>query len=314
MGQLSGFVSVAHLASGIDELLALLADETALASRRPPPPQGPNTGAVHGVVSRVLPGEVRFVLRLISRSPGEDGAGIWLLWHNEDPAAVRLPFNPELEWERYWSWRESNRRPTVFDLDVDLSSGSSQQMPFNLWSARAAGQKKTDPMLREVRSVAARYARPRLVLPVSGAEAYRDDGVALAALFASRAECLRVDSDLPVFFRSYCTSLFHDSFVKLYGRAGHRGSLPLPEWHSVIDRAFDRLYRQDAGRGFSMPGSPASFRGYVRQVLRGEAAAAWRTRRPSPSPSGVPASLEEAAERLGIRLCLMNHCRVSNRR
>src|SRR5262245_61901474 len=103
MGQPSGFLTVAHLASGIEELLALLADATALASRRPPPPQGPNSQAAHGVVSRVLPGEVRFVLQLISRSPGEDGAGIWLLWHNEDPAAVRLPFNPELDWERYWS-------------------------------------------------------------------------------------------------------------------------------------------------------------------------------------------------------------------
>jgi hypothetical protein len=300
MGQPSGFLTVKHLASGIDEMLALLANEGALESLRPPQPPEPNAEAISSVISKVLSGEIRFSLKLLSRPLEEGDSGIWLLWQNEDPAVVQLPFDPELEWEKYWSWLELNRQPKVFDLDVDLALGPGRPMPFLLWSAKPAGQKKSDPVLRRVRSVAAKHAQPRLIFPIKGAALYRDDAIALAAMFAAKAECLRIDNDLSSFFRTYCTSLFHTSFDKLFHRYGNRGNLPMQDWHEVVDRAFDRLYRADKAQGFTMPDQPNSFRAYVRQVLRGEAATDWSRPRSVARGAGTPTSVDEAAARLGI--------------
>src|SRR5262249_45192920 len=56
----------------------------------------------------------------------------------------------------------------------------------------------------------------------------------------------------------------------------------------------------EVGHGFTMPDRPDSFRAYVRQVLRGEAATAWWRRRRNLTRARFPASIEEAAERLGI--------------
>src|SRR5262249_28369652 len=69
--------------------------------------------------------------------------------------------------------------------------------------------------------------------------------------------------------------------------------------HEVVDRAFDRIYRAKVGHGFTMPERSDSFRAYLYQVLRGEAATAWGRRR-GPNRDGFPASVEAAAERLGV--------------
>jgi hypothetical protein len=302
MGHSSGFVSVQHLASGIDEVLALLAEEGALEAQRPQQPSEAKAKAFHAVVSRVFPPGVRFNLNLNSRAPGAADSGIWLQWIEELPLDLQPPCDPEVDWEAYRSWVERLPCPQIFCLDVDLFVASRPKELFNLWNAKPNGQKKADPDLRKIRSVLEKYARPRLILPTSRASEYRDDCIALGAMFLSKEERLRFDDDLSTFFRNYCTSRFHASFDRLYRRNGTRGSLPTEEWHSVIDRAFDRIYRAITGRGFAMPATPNSFRAYVRQVLRGEAATVWRKARTNPRGSRVPATIEDAAERLGVSL------------
>jgi hypothetical protein len=302
MGHSSDFLSVKHLESGIDEVLALLAEEGALEAQRPPHPSEANAEAVRGVVSRVFPDGVRFTLNLISQAPGAAGSGIWLHWVEELPLHAQPPCDPEVDWEALRAWEARLPCPQVFCLDVDLFAASRPKHLFNLWSAKGEGQKKTDPDLRKIRSVLEKYAQPRLILPKSRAAACRDDCIALAAVFASKAACLRIDCDLSTFFRNYCSTQFYAAFDRRFRRHGNRGSLPTGEWHSVIDRAFDRIYRAITGRGFAMPEKPNSFRAYVRQVLRGEAAAAWRKARTSPREAPVPASIENAAERLGVSL------------
>src|SRR5262249_55690657 len=158
-----------------------------------------------------------------------------------------------------------------------------------------------NPDLRKVRSILDGFALPRVILPATDAAHFRDDYVALIALFAAKADCLaRQDDKLPRFFRGYCDTWFR--------RGAVRQTLAEAEWYGAVDRVFERLYGGKVGMGFTMPAYPESFRAYVSQALRGAVAQAqFRSPQP-PKPGQVPASIEQAAARLGVSHMTVRRC------
>jgi hypothetical protein len=137
------------------------------------------------------------------------------------------------------------------------------------------------------------YARPRLILPKRDPAHYREDFIALIAMFAAKAQCIGPrDDELPRFLRGYCDRFFS------YERKSRK--LSEADWYGVIDRVYGRLYRGEQGMGFTMPVFPGSFRAYIRQAVRGEAANAAPARRPIRKKTGFPGSINEAADRLDV--------------
>jgi hypothetical protein len=167
-------------------------------------------------------------------------------------------------------------------LDVTVCEGSSP------WIAPARNHD-----LRKVRSVLDRYARPRVILPPTGDTDFREDLIALIALFARKGQCLPAnDEKLPGFFRSYCDRFFSGE--------RDRRMLSEAEWHGVIDLVFLRLYGGKFGAGFTMPAFPGSFRAYIARALRGGAASARRRDRPVGGTARFPSCIDEAARKLNV--------------
>jgi hypothetical protein len=146
--------------------------------------------------------------------------------------------------------------------------------------------------LRKIRSVLDGFAQPRLVLPKSNAAVFRDDFIAMIALFASKKQFLVPNDQLCQFFRSYCDQLF--------GRVREHRQLGGAEWHGIVDRVFLRFFSGKVGKGFSMPTYPASFRAYVSKAIRGGAAGTAVSKSRPLRAGRFPARIDEAAASLGV--------------
>jgi hypothetical protein len=205
---------------------------------------------------------------------------IEIIWHFEEPVPPTL--------------LQSQRGVANPQLDAFLNSHRSWHLRVcvcETCSAWIAAKRK--PELRKIRSILDRYALPRLVLPQRDPASHRDDFIALIGLFAAKAQCLAPrDEDLPRFFRSYCDRLF--------GGERKRRKLSEADWYGLIDRVFERLYRGEAGSGFTMPAVPGTFRAYIRQAVRGQAASVVPASQQARKPSRFPASIKEAANSLGV--------------
>ena len=262
MGHESVQLTMEQLAFGLGELLALLASERGLEGNRPPVP--PDGGvAIATVADRTFPDSVRFELRLLSPTRGEGDSGLSMLWYC---AVSDLP-----------PWR--------LDVDVEVS--------FYPWPNAKD--------FRWFRSVLDKYAQPRLVVPAANVGEFRDDYLALLALFAVKEKCLVPNDDLVRHFRAYCSALFQDRFDKrVRRRRGSQRGLSPDEWNGLVDKVFERLYHGKAGQGFTMPCRPESFRAYVYAALRGEFARLWGRRQTTGNRTSFPQSVEEAATILGV--------------
>lgn len=281
MGHGLVFLTVGRIAFGVDRLLEFMTDRAAVESHRPPIRPGCNSAA-HTVLMEDFGDGMAFQLRICSRlpvsseassvdpvvrqllatitAPGVDSAselndlGIEMLWHSVElpPPELLLPSgdgrNPGLD--AFWKVGQS------WILGVDVCEGCYA------WIVP-----KKNPALCKARSLLDGYAQPRLILPEKDAADFREDFIALIALFAAKAKCLAPrDEQLPEFFRSYCNRFF--------GGVRMRKELSEPEWLSVVDRVFERLYSGKLGMGFTMPTFPLSFRAYIARAIRGQAASA----------------------------------------
>jgi hypothetical protein len=260
---------IEQLAFGVSELLALLADEQGLEARRPSaPPDG--VVVISTLVDREFPDGVCFELRLVSPPRRRHESGLTMVWYGE--GGPSLP-----------PWR----------LDVDIEVCSYP------WASPEDLPGFAD--FRKFRSILDEFAQPRLIVPATNAGAFQVDYMALLALFAVKAKCLAPTEDLVRQFRGYCSGLFQDMFDKRYRRrVGSQDGLPLEEWTGIVDKVFGRLYHGKAGRGFTMPSRPESFRAYVWQALRGEFARLWGRTRVAGNDTGFPQSVAAAAANLGV--------------
>jgi hypothetical protein len=270
MGQKTVPLNLEHLAFGVGELLELLADEQGLEASRPPAP--PNGGvAISTVADRTFADDVRFELCLASPTRGKDDSGLTMTW--------------------YWAAGWPSVPPWRLDVDVEISYYPWPNAP----DFPSFGE------FRRFRSILDQYAQPRLIVPAANAGEFRDDYLALLALFAVKEKCLFTTEDLVRHFRAYCSGLFQDMFDKLFRhhRRGQHG-LASEEWNGLVDKVCGRLYHGKAGQGFTMPARPESFRSYVQKALRGEFAELWGPRQAKKNRSRFPESVEDAAAVLGV--------------
>jgi hypothetical protein len=306
MRHASIFLTLDRVAFGVDKLLEFMADRAALESRRPPTPPG-GALATRSLITEEFGDGMTFQLTICSRTPPTS------VVNNANPHIRRLlatltapPLDPvskldDLGIEILWSFVElppqelllaSGDEPNP-ELDTFLKTAESWAFGVNVCERCAPWiAPKRNSELRKVRSVLDRYAKPRLVLPEKDAENFREDFIALIALFAAKAQHLAPRDDaLPRFFRSYCDRFF--------GPVRDRRKLSEAEWHGAVDRVFQRLYGGKVGMGFTMPALPMSFRAYLARAVRGQAASETSGRRPIARPSRFP-SIEEAAASLGV--------------
>jgi hypothetical protein len=307
MGQEETLLTVDHLIYGIDKLLAFVADRAAVESHRPPTPLN-GAVACKTVVEHEFGDRVRFQLVLSSRTPptpAENGLealkrhlleGVTSGYRNRE-----LETN-DLEVRMHWYFVEPSPKELVSEpRDQSGTVGTLAAKTSLLWILNVSVFELCYPWikpgrdrdLRRVRSILDKYARPRLILPRTDAAAFREDFIALLALFAGKAECLATrDERLPRFFRSYCDGLLRPVRV--------RRRLSEAEWYGAVDRVFERLYRGEPGMGFTMPAFAASFRAYVSRAIRGAAAGSRCKTRRVLKTTGFPESIDDAAARLGV--------------
>jgi hypothetical protein len=299
MGHHGVFLTFEHITYGVEELLTFISDRASIESHRPPlPPAG--SLAISTIVVREFPDGVAFQLDICSprvrRMPEHLNAGtkttklgIEMHWYSVGPPFEDWHYpqggepGSELETccvDASWSWR----------LDVSVCEKSY------LWINPARNRD-----LRKVRSVLDHYAQPRVIIPPTDAAGFREDYIALIALFAVKAQCFaHRDEHLPRFFRCYCDALFRrNSAGKKLGEA---------EWHGVVDRVFERLYSGKVGMGFTMPASPSSFRAYVSRAIRGAASEAPGKRPRVLKPGQFPSSIDLAAASLGVSHMTVRRC------
>jgi hypothetical protein len=315
MGHTSIFLTLDRLALGVDRLLEFMSDRAAVESFRPPSP--PNGAlAVRTVIPVDFGDGMRFQINLCSPLPpprvasSVDPVIRQLLAKITTPSSSLVSESKDLGMELIWIFTE----PPPQELLLRIGEGPNPELVefskaalswiFGVsvcevcypWIAP-----KRNPDLRKVRSVLDQYARPRLILPTKDAASFRDDFLALIALFAAKAQCLAPrDDQLPTFFRGYCDRFF--------GRVRERKKLSQAQWHGVVDRVFQRLYRGQAGMGFTMPVLASSFRAYIGRAIRGQAASEASGGRPIPKPCRFPASIEEAAANLGVSHMTVRRC------
>jgi hypothetical protein len=308
MGHDSTFLTVDAIAFGVDQLLEFVADRTAMESSRPPTPTCGGR-ANHFVVAKRFDDGATFELRICSKPPpASGGARIVnpviqkLLEEATAPSPKLLSKMNDLEIDMVWHFAE----PTPPELLFPSGDGPNPELEkffqdSQSWILRVSVcelcypwiNAKRDPEFRKIRSTLDQYAQPRLILPESDAGSFRGDFIALIAMFAAKAQCLGPkDNELPKFFRSYCDQLF-DGKKK-------RRQFSEAEWHGVIDAVFRRLYRGTAGMGFTMPVLAPSFRFYVAKSIRYQLYTATSRIRLIPKPGRFPASIGDAATKLGV--------------
>jgi hypothetical protein len=307
MGQGLIFLTLDRLAFGVDRLLEFMNDRAAVESLRPPTPPAGAT-ATHTAIVKDFGDGMTFQINLRSHLlPTSEASSI-------DPvirqllATITAPsFSSEsepidLRIELIWNYSElpppSLLVPCGEEPNPKLVSFLMAAQGWTLRVDVCEGcypwiDPKGNSELREVRSILDGYAKPRLILPERDSASFRDDFIALIALFAAKAQCLAPrDDQFPTFFRSYCDRFF--------GRERERRKLSEAEWHGVVDQVFQRIYCGQAGRGFTMPVLASSFRAYLGRAIRGQAASKASGRRPIPKSCRFPSSIEEAASELGV--------------
>lgn len=307
MGQGSIFLTHDRLAYGVDRLLEFMNDRAAVEALRPPtPPDG--ALATDNLIAEDFGDGMTFQILLHSPPPAKSGDS------SVDPVIQQLlatitapPLNSAFESKDLGMeliWLFSELPPP--ELLVPLGERPNPELIKFMYAARkwilrvsvCEGcypwiDPKGNSELRKVRSILDGYAKPRLILPESDAASFRDDFIALISLFASKAQCLTPgDDELPIFFRSYCNRFF--------GHVRERRKLSEAEWHSVVDRVFQRLYCGQKGKGFTMPVLAPSFRAYIGRAIRGQAASEASGTRPNPKPGRFPSSIDEAAAKLSV--------------
>jgi hypothetical protein len=216
-------------------------------------------------------------LNELPRRSEQEDLRLWLVW--------------------YWGWRDP--QAWRFDVDVEISCYP--------WPSARDSVELYD--FRKYRSILDHFARPRLILPTQGSTDFREDSIALLALFAAKAQCLHPDDSLALHFRKYCSQSFFHYFEKQCRRrtAGRHG-LSVSAWDAVVDRVFERLYHGKKGQGFTMPSRPDSFRVYVKRALQGESASAWTPTRAKSWSGTFPPTIDQAAVKLGVGGMTVRRC------
>jgi hypothetical protein len=305
MGQMI-FLTVDRIRFGVDKLLEFVSDRAAVESRRPPNPPG-GAIATHPVAAGRFDDGTTFQLSICSLPPASAARSLRPVTQQLFAKLAGLPLNllskmKDLEIEMIWHFAEpippellfpSGDRPNP-KLDKFLQNAQGWTLRVDVCEVCYPWIKaEKDPELRKIRSSLDGYAQPRLILPESDAESFREDFIALIAMFAAKAQCLGPkDDQLPEFFRSYC-----DQFC---GGVRERRKLSQGDWYGVVDVVFRRLYCGTAGKGFTMPVLAPSFRSYVRQAIRYQAVTATSGIRPIPKPGRFSASIMQAAANLGV--------------
>lgn len=261
MRQSAIFLTLSQAEFGVDELLKVM---PILESLRPSAP--PDSTAVHTAAGRTFPSGVRFELHVNSPLPdslptaegvtkehsrliqvedqGRD-LGVDMLWYYFKPPQPQRDVQP------------------ARDTGAGQMSSKSWFLELGVCEDYSPWLKPgKDRDLRQIRSTLDGFAQPRLIVPATNVEQFRDDYIALIGIFAAKAKCLAPqDGEFPTFFRRYCGQCF--------SRIRQRSRLTEAEWHSAVDRVFRRLYAGDVGAGFTMPTYPESFRSYLSSALRG---------------------------------------------
>jgi hypothetical protein len=198
-----------------------------------------------------------------------------------------------------WYWAARGLPPWRLDVDVEVAV-----YPWpNPKDFPGFGE------FRRFRSILDQYAQPRLVVPAANAAEFRDDYLALLALFAVKEKCLAPNDDLVRHFRAYCSGLFQETFDKRFRRRrGGQHGLSSDEWNGLVDKVFERLYHGKAGQGFTMPSRPKSFRAYVLKALGGEFATLWGRRQAAGNRTNFPQSIDDAAPVLGVTGMTVRRC------
>jgi hypothetical protein len=311
MGHNLVFLTVDRIAFGVDRLLEFVTDRAAAESSRPPsPPCGGR--AIRTVAAKQFDDGTTFQLDICSRLPPTSAASVdpvirELLAKLTAPPLNILSKMKDLEIDMVWYFAEPIPQELLFpsgdgtnpELDTFLQDAQSWVLRVSVCGVCYPWiNPKGYPELRKVRSVLDSYALPRLILPESDATNFREDFIALIALFAAKAQCLwHKDDQLPEFFRSYCDRFF--------AHERERRKLSDAEWYGVVDVVFRRLYSGIAGMGFTMPVLAPSFRSYVAKAIRCQAASAAAAsaapeRLQIPKPGRFPMSIKEAAANLGV--------------
>lgn len=306
MGHNLVFLTVDRIAFGVDRLLEFVADRAAAESSRPPSP--PCGGcAIHTAIGKRFENGTTFHLDICSRPPPTLAASVdpvirKLLAKFTAPPLVLLNKMNDLGINMVWYFAEPIPQELLFpsgdrpnpELDTFLQKAQSWVLRVSVCEVCYPWiNPKRYPELRKVRFVLDSYAQPRLILPESDAASFREDFIALIALFAAKAQCLgHRDDRLIKFFRSYCDRFF--------GIERKRRKLSEADWYGVVDVVFHRLYSGIAGRGFTMPVLAPSFRSYVAKAVRGQAASVAPGKRQILKPGRFPASIMEAAANLRV--------------
>jgi hypothetical protein len=315
MGQGLIFLTLDRLAFGVDRLLGFMNDRAAVESLRPPtPPDG--AIATHTAIEENFGDGTTFQLLIRSHLlPTSEASSVDPVIRQLLATILAPSFSSEsepidLRIELIWNYSElpppSLRVPCGEEPNPKLVSFLMAAQGWTLHVDVCEGcypwiDPKGNSELRKVRSILDRYAKPRLILPERDSAGFRDDFIALIALFAAKAQCLAPrDDQLPTFFRSYCDRFF--------GREREWRKLSEAAWHGIVDQVFQRLYCGQAGRGFTMPVLTPSFRAYIAQAIRGQAANELCRTRPVPKPGRFPSSINQAAAQLGVSHMTVRRC------
>lgn len=271
-------MSLDQIGAGVEKLLAFVTDRAAVESRRPPTlPDGLH---IRTLDVEQFPDGVTFQLRIIShpmpRTTATDiGAEIW---PNRSPTDGTNDLGIHMIWHDAPTDLTETSEPWMLWVDVCED--------YYPWVPRGTAE------FRKIRSILDAYARPRLILPKKHIAEFREECVALIALFAAKERCLAPrDEHLPQFFRSYCARFFSRQ---------RRNQLSEADWHGIVDRVFERLFSGQVGMGFTMPPRPLSFRAYVSKAIRGQVASARGWRRPIRKQDRFPSSIDAAAHHIGV--------------
>ncbi len=301
------FLTADRIAFGVNKLLEFTIDRESIESRRPPIPPG-GGHACHYVDSEEFGDGMAFQLRIWSRCPtpsedvGSDPAIRQLFATISSPPMDQASKSNDLEIEIIWLFVE----PPPEELLLPSRDGPNPELVAFLQAARSWVLRvrvcegcfpciapKGNADLRKVRSVLDGFTMPRVILPTKEAAGFRDDLIALIALFATKEQCLSPkDEKLARFFRSYCDRFF--------GVGQKRKKLSESEWHGIVFRVFERLYSGKVGMGFTMPAFPGSFRKYVAAAINGGVASATSKGPRIPKQGRFPPSIADAATLLHV--------------
>jgi hypothetical protein len=299
------FLKLAQIERGVDETLSIVPN---LELHRPPAP--PDGVAIHTIQAVQFPDGVSLQIRVNSLAPAFDLPNQKSFPDNLLRLLGLEDAGRDLGLEMLWYYFPSDPLDETRQNQGGILSWFLEVDVHEVHCPWPNPGKDRD--LGKVRCTLDRYAVPRLILPMKNVADYRDDCVALVALFASKAKCLAPqDDEFPKFFRRYCN--------KLFVKTRQRSLLSEAEWFSAVDRVFRRLFGAEKGAGFTMPLHAGTFGACISRAVRGavaeekkqrcrtgltqEVSDAGLPRRPDRrfvDVSDFPATIDEAANRLRV--------------